>query len=145
MYLIMLDKLMDYSQVHHDYESGLFYGMRSLYHERTRESTHRRLMRLHYLAGDRASALRQYEHCVAILDEDFGIKPSKPTTALCKDILTDQLEELHLQGTSGTTPEGSHPSLFEIFHSLMQLQVFLTDLQHQVQQHIQQVAPLMRE
>ena len=77
MYLIMLDKLMDYSQVHHDYESGLFYGMRILYHERTRESTHQRLMRLHYLAGDRASALRQYEHCVAILDEEFGIEPSK--------------------------------------------------------------------
>jgi Bacterial transcriptional activator domain len=103
------------------------------------------LMRLHYLAGDRASALRQYEHCVAILDEDFGIKPSKPTTALYEDILADQLEELHRQGTSGTTPEGPYLTLYEIFDSLTQLQVFLTDLQHQVQQHIQQVAPLLRE
>jgi DNA-binding SARP family transcriptional activator len=145
MYLVMLDKLMDYSEVHHEYESGLFYGIRILYHERTRESTHRRLMRLHYLAGDRASALRQYEHCVAILDEDFGIKPSKPTTALYKDILADQLEELPLQSSSGTAPERNNQSLLEVVNSLMQLQVFLTDLQHQVQQQIQQVAPLLRE
>lgn len=145
MYLVMLDKLMDYSEVHHDYESGFLYGMRILYRERTRESTHRRLMRLHYLAGDRASALRQYEHCVAILEEDFGIKPSKPTTALYKDILADQLEELHLRSISDTTPEGTNLSLPDVFNSLIQLQVFLIDLQHQIQRHIQQLAPLLRE
>lgn len=145
LYLIMLDKLMDYSEVHHDYESGLFYGMRILYHERTRESTHRRLMRLHYLAGDRASALRQYERCTAILDKEFGIKPSKPITALYKDILADQLDDLHLQGTSDTTPEGTNLSLPDVLNSLTQLQGFLTDLQHQVQQHIHQAAHLLRE
>ena len=145
MYLIMLDKLMDYSQVHQDYKSGLFYGMRILYHERTRESTHQRLMRLHYLAGDRASALRQYEHCVAILGEEFGIEPSKSTTTLYKNILSDQLEELHVQDTPGTMLERTNLSLLEVFHSLTELQGFLTDLQHQVQQHIQHVVPLLRE
>ncbi len=145
MYLIMLDKLMDYSQMHYDYESGLFYGMRILYHERTRESTHQRLMRLHYLAGDRASALRQYEHCVAILDEEFGIEPSKSTTTLYKNILSDQLDEFHVQGAQRTTPERSNQSPPEVFHSLIELQGFLTDLQRQVQQHIQQVVPHLKE
>jgi DNA-binding SARP family transcriptional activator len=145
MYLIMLDKMMDYCEAHHDYESGLFYGMLTLYHERTRESTHQRLMRLHYFAGDRASALRQYEHCVAILDEEFGIEPSKSTTILYKNILADQLEELHVQGTSSTTPEGTKMSLPDVLHFLTELQGFLTDLQHQVQKHIQHVAPLLSE
>ncbi len=145
MYLIMLDKLMDYSQVHHDYESGLFYGMRSLYHERTRETTHQRLMRLHYLAGDRASALRQYEHCVAILDEEFRIEPSKLTTILYQNILDDKFEGLHVQGTSSTTPERTNLSLPDVLHPLIELQDFLTDLQHQVQQHIQQVVPRLKE
>jgi DNA-binding SARP family transcriptional activator len=145
MYLLMLDKLMDYSEVHHDYETGLFYGMRILCYERTRESTHRRLMRLHYLAGDRASALRQYEHCAAILDEDFGVKPSRQTTALYKDILTDQPEEPRPRDKPGTVPDGTNLPLLEVFNSLTELLAFLKDLQHQVQQNIQRVEPLLRE
>src|SRR6266516_351583 len=145
MYLVMLDKLMDYSEAHHIYEMGLSYGMRVLYHERTRESTHRRLMRLHYLAGDRASALRQYEHCAAILDEDFGVKPSRQTTALYKDIFTDQLEEPRLRDKPGTVPDGTNLPLLEVFNSLTELLAFLKDLQHQVQQNIQRVEPLLRE
>lgn len=145
MYLIMLDKLMDYAEMQHDYESGLLYGMRILYHERTRERTHQRLMRLHYFAGDRASALRQYEHCVAILDEEFGIEPSKSTKILYKHILADQLEELHVQCTSGTSSEAIDLSLPDVLHILTELQGFLTDLQHQVQQHIHHVVPPLRE
>lgn len=145
MYLIMLDKLMDYCEAHHDYETGLFYGMRILCHERTRERTHRRLMRLHYLAGDRASALRQYERCAAILDEELGVKPSKRTVTLHKHIFADQLEEPCLRDNPGTAPEGASPPLLEALHSLSQLQTFLAGLQHQVQQNIQQAEYLLRE
>lgn len=143
MYLIMLDKLMDYSEVHHDYQTGLFYGMRILNYERTRESTHQRLMRLHYLAGDRASALRQYEHCIAILDEEFGVKPSRQTIALYKDIRTDQLQEHRSRDDSDEVSEGTNLSLLEVLNSLSQLQTSLIDLQHQVQRNIQQVEPLL--
>ena len=38
----------------------LAYGARILHCDRARERTHRRLMRLHFLAGDRTAALRQY-------------------------------------------------------------------------------------
>lgn len=146
MYLVMLDKLMDYCEMHHDYETGLFYGMRILNYERTRESTHRRLMRLHYLAGDRASALQQYEHCVAILDEDFGMEPSKQTKTLYKAILTDQLEEPRImEVTTITELEESKLSLPEVLDSLIQLQAFVTDLQNQIQQNISQVASLLKE
>lgn len=145
MYLVLLDKLMDYSEAHHIYEMGLSYGRRSLYHERTRESTHRRLMRLHYQAGDRASALRQYEHCAAILDEDFGVKPSRQTTALYQAILTDQLEEPRLRDKPSIVPDGINLLPLEVFSSLTELLAFLKELQQQVQQNIQRVEPFLKE
>ena len=68
MYLAMLDKLMAYCEAHHHYETGISYGIRTLRYDRARERTHRRLMRLQYLAGDRTSALRQYERCLSALN-----------------------------------------------------------------------------
>src|SRR5581483_473296 len=60
MYLAMLDKLMRYCEVHRDYETGLLYGTRAMCYDRACERTHRRLMRLYYLSGDRTAALRQF-------------------------------------------------------------------------------------
>lgn len=86
IYLSMLDKLMSYCEVHRDYETSLLYGMRIMSYDRARERTHRRMMRLYYLTGDRAEALRQYERCAAALEDELGIQPSKSTGALYKQI-----------------------------------------------------------
>jgi DNA-binding SARP family transcriptional activator len=51
MYLAMLDKLIDCCQQHGQYEVGLGYGATILRYDRARERTHRRMMRLYYLAG----------------------------------------------------------------------------------------------
>src|SRR5205823_7801753 len=61
MYLAMLDKLMGHCEAHREYETGLDYGLRILRCEPASERTHRRMMRLQYLAGDRTAALRQYQ------------------------------------------------------------------------------------
>ena len=142
MYLALLDKLMGYCEVHHDYDAGLLYGMRLISCDRARERTHRRLMRLHYLNGDRAAALRQYEQCVAALDEELAVKPSKGTIALYKQILAEQLAEP--QPT--LPPIEAHRALevsaspqMEMLSHLTQLQTALADLQNQVQQSIQKV------
>jgi len=91
-YLIMLDKLMNYCEAHEKYETGLAYGRRVLKCDRARESTHRRLMRLYYLAGDRTAALRQYEQCVAALDGELGVGPSRLTVTLRDQIRLDQFQ-----------------------------------------------------
>src|SRR5215213_9083158 len=93
-YLIMLDKLLSYCEASRKFETGLGYGLRVLRYDRARESTHRRLMRLYYLAGDRTAALRQYEHCADALNEELGVKPAKRTVALYEQIRADQFEEL---------------------------------------------------
>src|SRR5262249_45023608 len=86
MYLAMLDKLMEYSEAHQEYETGQTYGMRALRYDRARERTHRRMMRLQYLAGDRTAALYQYERCAAALQEELGVQPAQSTVVLYEKI-----------------------------------------------------------
>jgi DNA-binding SARP family transcriptional activator len=93
MYLSMLDKLMGYCDAHHDFETSVMYGMRILRYDRAREHTHRWLMRLHSLRGDRTAALRQYERCIAALDEELGVKPAYSTVTLYEQIRGDQVAD----------------------------------------------------
>jgi len=92
MWLAMLDKLMSYCEASGQYEAGLAYGTRVLRDDRARERTHRRLMRLAYLAGDRTGALRQYERCVQTLEEELSVRPSRQTEELHQQILDDAME-----------------------------------------------------
>lgn len=55
------------------------------------EPAHRHLMTLYALAGQQAAALRQYEQCRALLDEELGVEPEKETTALYQAIRSRQL------------------------------------------------------
>ncbi len=93
LYMAMLDKLMDYCEGRGDYEKGLAYGERILKLDRAHERTHRWLMRLHYLAGDRTSALRQYQKCAAILWEELQVEPAESTRLLYEMIRKDKLED----------------------------------------------------
>ena len=92
MWLAMLDKLMSFCEASGQYEAGLAYGTRVLRDDRARERTHRRLMRLAYLAGDRTGALRQYERCVQALEEELSVRPSRQTEELHQQILDDAME-----------------------------------------------------
>lgn len=92
MYLEMLDKLVGFCIAHQNYADGLRYGGQILRCDRARERTHRRLMLLHYLSGDRTAALRQYERCVAALAEELDVRPSRRTYLLAEQIRRDQLE-----------------------------------------------------
>jgi DNA-binding SARP family transcriptional activator len=111
MYLALLDKLMAYCELNQEYQAGLAFGARILSYDRASEHTHRRLMRLHYLAGYRIKALRQFERCTAILDQELGVKPSRHTLALYEQIKADHLDE----PTPVTTkPQGA--SAAELLH-----------------------------
>jgi DNA-binding SARP family transcriptional activator len=140
MLLIMLDKLMAYSEARRRYEDGLFYGMQVLKRDRARERTHRQLMRLYYLAGDRTGALRQYEHCAAALDEELGVKPSKSTLELCEMIRAD-LPVTHLPSTDA--PEALSLSADcqsdALLAHLKYVQASLVEMQHDIQDRIQAV------
>jgi DNA-binding SARP family transcriptional activator len=51
------------------------------------EPVHRALMRLYAQAGRRGAALRQYQHCVAVLRRELGVEPELETKTLYQDTL----------------------------------------------------------
>jgi DNA-binding SARP family transcriptional activator len=51
-----------------------------------REDAHRRLMRVHYLAGDRAAALQAFDACERTLKDEVGTRPDAQTMALLAQV-----------------------------------------------------------
>jgi DNA-binding SARP family transcriptional activator len=135
IYLGLLDKLMAYCEAHGDYESGLAYGPLILRYDRARELTHQRLMRLHFLAGDRSLALRQYEQCAQALRDELGVAPTPLTTALYASIQSNQLAgwPAQPQVPSATAPDPSLPGLLK---ELQELSRGITTLYGLLQQKV---------
>lgn len=61
-------------------------------------------MRLHYLAGDRASAIRRYEGLRRLLDEEMGVPPMAETRALYDSIIDDSLPRAAPRPAAGRRP-----------------------------------------
>lgn len=141
MYLAMLEKQMAYCETQGEYEVGLECGTCALRYDTAHERIHRRLMRLHYLAGDRTAALRQYERCVALLREELGVAPSQRTVALYEQIRSGQLvgPGRSAFGGNGDTSEISPPTLTEALRQLQRLQAVFAGVEHQLQEAIQTV------
>jgi len=162
MFLMMLDKLMGYCEVNHEYETGILYGSRILSYDRAREHTHKQLMRLQYLAGNRTGALRQYERCTIALDEELGVKPARSTVILYEQIRADRFESEARPALAVSSSEPAAASSFEtrgscetsstnmggarepgaarlpeVLGRLREVQQTLSDVQEMVQQDIQ--------
>jgi DNA-binding SARP family transcriptional activator len=146
LYLMALDKLMAYCEAHQLYEDGLAYGGRILRYDRARERAHRRMMRLYYLSGNRTTALRQYEQCVATLQEELGVSPARRTVELCERIRADRLEAnppAHPTTTAPHEPEAMR--LPRLLDRLRKFQSILSELQSDLQQDIQAVERLLKD
>lgn len=76
-----------------DYPTALSYARRWLALDLLHEPAHRCVMRLYALSHQRAAALRQYQECVRIFQEETGVEPTAETTALYEQIRTGSLAE----------------------------------------------------
>lgn len=140
MYMALLDKLLTYSEAHAEYEAGLDYGAQILRYDRARERTHRQLMRLHYLAGNRTAAIHQYESCVAALRAELDVPPAQSTIALYEQICTGYIHApppvvkpiLTLDPVMAAA--GNQAVLADAIHQVEQIQTTLAHLQAQVTQ-----------
>ncbi len=90
------------------YESAIAFARRWLALDPLREEAHRLLMQSYAAAGQYNAALRQYQDCVRILDQELGVAPLQATTQLYKDIKENRLQPIQ-QTTSG--PPAPLPSL----------------------------------
>lgn len=140
MYLSMLKKLMGYCEVRQMFELGVSYGLIILRYDRADERTHRQLMCLQYLLGDRTTALRQYERCAAALEEELGVKPNKHTTTLYQQIRADHVEfSAPARSQTLTNAKPDLASLSEVLGRLNQIQTMLNDMQQRVQNDIEAI------
>ena len=77
-----LSELADMAEQARDWDDALTHARELLALEPLSEAAHRRLMRLHYLCGDRAAALLAFDACECVLKDEVGTSPSAETLAL---------------------------------------------------------------
>ena len=139
MYIAMLEQLVDYCELQREYDNALTYGNRLLQQDRARERTYTRMMRLHYLAGDRTGALRVFQRCVEALEEELSVRPSHRTLELYEQIRADRLE-MHSNTAVRDPGTGSESApLPSALPTLSKLRDLLLKIQHQVQADIKEV------
>jgi DNA-binding SARP family transcriptional activator len=78
-YIAALERLVLLNEAQRDYGAAIGQAERLLNCDPLRETTYRRLMRLHALSGDRASALRVYQSCAMHMERELGVEPDVRT------------------------------------------------------------------
>ncbi len=74
-----------------EYDTASGFARRWLALDPLHEPAHRRLMELYAWSGQRSAALRQYQDCVRVLDQELGVKPLEETTQLYNAIKENRL------------------------------------------------------
>ena len=73
-----------------DHADALSHANELLMLEPLSESAHRRVIRLHYVAGDRAASLLAFDRCEQVLKDEVGARPSAETLALLQTVQSAQ-------------------------------------------------------
>ena len=72
-----LERLVGLHEESRDYRAAIRHAQRLRQLDPARETTCGTLMRLHLLSGDRATALQTYQECVATLQRELNVGPSR--------------------------------------------------------------------
>ncbi len=81
-----LVELCEMAEQAHDHADALSHARELLALEPMSEEAHRRVMRLHYLMGDRAAALLAFDRCEQVLKDEVGARPSEETLQLLRTL-----------------------------------------------------------
>ncbi len=87
---LILDRLSNHQLETHLLEPAIETVNHWLDLDRLNESAYRRLMRLHFLSGDRSAALKTYEICRHLLAKELGVEPSSETDDMLVYIRTSE-------------------------------------------------------
>ena len=86
-----LQRLVGWHASQKDYEPAIAYSRRWLSLDSLHEPAQRQLMRLYAWSGQLAAAVRQYQECARLLEEELGVEPEAETTALYEAIRSRQV------------------------------------------------------
>ena len=93
-----LQRLINWHVSRGEYEQGIFYARRWLSLDRLHEPAHRSLMQLYAWSGQQAAAMRQYQECQRILQEELGVEPEEETQAVYEAVKSRTLGSPELIG-----------------------------------------------
>jgi predicted ATPase/DNA-binding SARP family transcriptional activator len=88
-----------------EYGRGVEYARRWLALDQLHEPAHRRLMQLYAWDGQYAAALRQYQECARLLQEELGLEPDAETIRLHEAIRTRQFPTADAPGGVQQRPD----------------------------------------
>jgi len=73
-----------------EYTTALQFYNRVLRSDPYQETAYRQAIRCYVMMGDRASAIRKYQECVAVLREGLGLDPMSETQALYQQLISQE-------------------------------------------------------
>lgn len=95
-----LKKLASYNQKAGEWEKAIAYTRSWLALDRLHEPAQRLLMKLYFLSGQKSAAIRHYEECARILEEELGQQPQAETMELYQEIRNGYAPEIPRTQTS---------------------------------------------
>jgi DNA-binding SARP family transcriptional activator len=81
-----LQRLMTFHIGRQEWSAAMRSGQRLLAADPLHEPVHRALMRCYSGMGNRGAALRQYQACAQLLEEEFDVQPAADTVSLYEEI-----------------------------------------------------------
>lgn len=136
MNLMLLDKLVQYCEIHRKYDVGIAHAWQILRHDHAYERAHRQLMRLYALSGDRTQALHQYQRCAHALQLELGVEPSLKTRQLFDQIQADTFAAFSGREKAGPHSHEDAPSIESVLRRLEQLSSALKRMESEIQEEI---------
>lgn len=128
IYLSCLARLMQHHARQDAHQQGLNYGQLILRHDPLREEVHRQVMRLHWRAGERDRAVRQYQLCREVLAAELGIPPMPETEALFAQIVAGSATDAPFAPAGPPAPAGLQDALRSIADARARLAAAHRDL-----------------
>jgi DNA-binding SARP family transcriptional activator len=80
--LAAMERLIGYHRAHAHHQQAIHWAQRALALDPIREHLHHAIMDSRCAMGDRASAIRQYHQCAAVLRREIGLHPSRQISIL---------------------------------------------------------------
>jgi DNA-binding SARP family transcriptional activator len=107
----VLEKLVAGHRTQAHFDTAITYAQRWLALDPLHEPAHRCLMQLYAESGNRSAALRQYQSCYELLEDELEVRPEAETTALYERIRQETARHVKIITGSygiidGYTPEG---------------------------------------
>jgi predicted ATPase/DNA-binding SARP family transcriptional activator len=90
-----------------NYLLAIEYARRWLALDNLHEPAHRALMQLYYASGQQSAALRQYQECQRLLEEELDVDPETETIELYQAIQSRQLARPGIPSVAGAGSPGS--------------------------------------